>query len=140
MQIEQERVRAHIKAYETLAVRLDDLHSQYRSYLIFLKAGSDDGMDRNDRQRISDQFRAIGQTERDVLAARRESSIAAAAICQEVDEAVDEVISTTTEVTPGGVADVRKRIPEQRLADLEKRLADLTVRVREEGDRINVPG
>ena len=45
-----------------------------------------------------------------------------------------------TEVTPGGVANVKNRVPEQRMSDLEKRLADLTVRVREEGDRINVPG
>jgi hypothetical protein len=101
-QVDQERAKEQIKAYQVLSNKLFDLRDAYLAYLIFVAAAQQHGMNADDRKSLLSQANTVGQLEREVITARRDFNIGDVELLKRVDGCVSEVADgiRSDELTP----------------------------------------
>ncbi len=130
--IEEDRAREQIKAYQTLAIRLEDLHSAYVSYQIFTRAASVHGMDKEDRATLTTQREAVGKSEREVIAAERDLNVAGTNVSKEMAGCLTDLTMALSAARLQPLSVLNHR-------DIDGRLADLSNKARQEADHVRMP-
>ncbi len=128
-QFQQERAKEQIQAYQVLGNKLKDLGDAYLSYVIFVAAAQQHGMNAEDRKNLLLQADAVGKLERDVITARRDSNLNRISLLKDIDSCLAGVGATLREGQQDPVSALSHR-------DLADRLQLLGNEAQDEADAV----
>lgn len=132
LQLQQEKARAQIKAYQTLGLRLDDLRGAFYGYLVLVKIDADHGMINKDRSALISQLNQIGVSQRNLIDARHDPTIDNSQLCKDID---DWLVKFTPALAHGA-GDPASLL---QYSGLQADLPNLADRARQKADRVSIP-
>lgn len=128
----QERAKEQVKAYQVLGIKLNDLRDAYLSYLIFVAAAQEHGMEAEDRKNLLPQANAVGKLEREVIAARRDFNLSKIDLLKNTDACLADIVVTLQAGQQDPVSVLKRRDIADRLQELGNEAQDEADRIREE--------
>lgn len=132
LQLQQDKARAQIKAYQTLALRLDELHGAFYSYIVLGNRALQSTVGSSHRPELAALINQIGVSQRNLIDAKQDTTIAASQVCKDIDEWL-------AKFTPGLARAATDPGWMLQYASLDASLLNLSVRARQEADRVSIP-
>jgi hypothetical protein len=135
-QFQQERAKQQIQAYQVLGNKLKDLGDAYLSYLIFVAAAQQHGMNAVDRKNLLLQANAVGKLEREVITARHVSNLSKIPLLKNTDACLAEVAATLQAGQQNPVSALERRDLVDRLQRLGNEAQDQADTIRTEPSNV----
>ena len=135
-QFQQERAKQQIQAYQVLGNKLKDLGDAYLSYLIFVAAAQQHGMNAVDRKNLLLQANAVGKLEREVITARHDSNLSKIPLLKNTDACLAEVAATLQAGQQNPVSALERRDLVDRLQRLGNEAQDQADTIRTEPSNV----
>ncbi len=132
LQLQQEKARTRIKAFQSLALRLDDLHGAFSAYVVLANIAIHRGSRDKERPELGAQINQIGTLQRNLIDARNDAAIADSPVCKNID-------AWLAKFTPGLAQAANDPSSMLKYSGLDADLVNLAAQARRESDNVSIP-